>query len=161
VSGSRTRTRTVAYRLTLRVGQWLPALVLVMACGEQANQPPSAGSHPREAATESSRIVPGAQLFAVACAGCHRIEAGGGHDVGPNLYGIIGQQAGKQADFAYSPALAASSLVWNRATLTGWVSAPESMLPGTSMSYANILTADEVDRLIDDLMTAASRPESE
>lgn len=118
---------------------------------------PSDGDPPNPAGAEVTPLAPpdGAALFLIACAGCHRIEAGGPHDVGPNLHGIIGQAAAGQADYNYSAALAGSGLSWDRGTLAAWIAATETLVPGTFMSYANILDGHEVGRVIDHLFETA------
>lgn len=92
----------------------------------------------------------GEQLF-LACAGCHTLQPGEAHGVGPNLYGIAGQPAGSRPGFDYSPALVAlgedGNLTWSEGSLVGWILQAEAMAPGTWMLYNNILEAKEVQRL--------------
>ena len=88
----------------------------------------------------------------VACEGCHSIEVGAPHGVGPNLNGIADRPAASLVDYPYSPALRESKLVWNRGTLTGWILMAEHMVPGTWMLYYNELEPDEVHRLVDWLL---------
>lgn len=76
-------------------------------------------------------------LFAQNCAVCHASglepagQAAGG--VGGSLAGIFGRPAGSRAGFNSTPALAASKLTWNSATLDGFLANPSGLVPGTSM----------------------------
>ncbi len=94
-------------------------------------------------------VLDGAALFELSCAGCHRISPERVHDVGPNLYGLAGAAAGSRAGYAYSPAMAASELNWNNATLSAFIAATEQVLPGTWMTYHNILSSREIATLVD------------
>lgn len=94
----------------------------------------------------------GQALFRIACGGCHRVDASEMALVGPSLHGIAGRLAASRPGHAYSEALAASGLIWDRTTLSAWIAATENLVPGTTMSYANILTGDEVARVVDYLL---------
>lgn len=141
--------KTVAFR-TRGLAALLTALLLA-ACGTSPDSEPQA---PDTTGASSGRTgtLSGAELY-VACEGCHTLEAGAPHGVGPNLYGIDGRPAGGADGYAYSPALAASDITWDRNTLTAFVLATESMVTGTWMLYHNHLTYDEVERLVDYLLT--------
>lgn len=93
----------------------------------------------------------GEQAF-LACAGCHSLEAGAPHGVGPNLHGLAGRSTGSAEGFAYSPALQAANLTWDAGTLTAWIVQTERLVPGTWMLYHNHLEAEEVARLVDYLL---------
>lgn len=76
---------------------------------------------------------PGAQAFAQ-CRACHTLQAGARSAMGPNLHGLFGRQAGSAAGFSnYSPALKASNIRWNEATLDQYLAAPTQKVPGTRM----------------------------
>jgi cytochrome c len=74
----------------------------------------------------------GAQAF-MACRACHTLDKGGRNGVGPNLYGLIGRPAASVPGFNYSPALKASKLTWDEATLSDYLAAPSKKVPGTRM----------------------------
>ena len=72
----------------------------------------------------------GAQRFAERCAACHALDH---NKVGPMLGGVVGRRAGSVADYPYSPALKASEITWNAATLDRWLAGPRHFVPGAKM----------------------------
>lgn len=66
------------------------------------------------------------------CRTCHSVEPGK-NGVGPTLFGIVGSKAGDVKGYSFSPALAKSGIVWDRASLDTWLKAPMKMVPGTKM----------------------------
>ncbi|HWL71960.1 MAG TPA: cytochrome c family protein [Geminicoccus sp.] len=66
------------------------------------------------------------------CAACHTATTQ--NRVGPGLAGIFGQPAASVAGYKYSPALAASGLAWDEATLDRFLEAPAKLVPGTRMT---------------------------
>lgn len=77
----------------------------------------------------------GATLFKRQCGVCHTAGAGEPNRQGPNLHGVVGRTAGKLEGFRYSPALAASDLQWNAATLDAWLVDSARLVPGSVMPY--------------------------
>ena len=67
------------------------------------------------------------------CADCHSPTNSDG--VGPGLKGIYGRRAGSKAGFAYSPALAKSTVVWDDTSLDNFLANPQKAQPGTSMGW--------------------------
>ncbi len=56
------------------------------------------------------------------CKGCHSFNAGGRQMTGPNLFGVYGRTAGKNAGFSkYSSDLKNATFVWDEASLAAWV----------------------------------------
>ena len=77
----------------------------------------------------------GATLFRQRCQSCHSVTPGQNSPLAPNLAGVVGRNAASTS-FNYSPALKASKLVWNRANLDRYLTAPMRTVPGTRMVMA-------------------------
>jgi cytochrome c len=70
------------------------------------------------------------------CAVCHTAADGAANKIGPNLFGVFGSTAGSRATgFNYSPALAASGIVWTEQTLDVWLARPRDLVAKTRMSF--------------------------
>ncbi len=74
------------------------------------------------------------------CKACHSImdDAGEmiqrGGKIGPNLYNVVGRQAGSVEDFKYGDSLVAAGedgLVWDQESLTGYLEDPTEFLRTT------------------------------
>ena len=78
------------------------------------------------------------------CAVCHEAAKGTGHRQGPNLWNIMGAEAGRHADFNYSRALKSSGVVWDEEMLDAYIADPMGTIPGTRMGYHG--GATEADR---------------
>ena len=78
------------------------------------------------------------------CRTCHSITDAEGNDivkggkVGPNLYGVVGRQAGSWDDFAYSDFMVAAGeagLSWNVEDFTAYESSTLVGLPAPIIDY--------------------------
>lgn len=79
----------------------------------------------------------GATLYQ-ACAACHSTQAGE-HLTGPSLAKVWQRKAGTVEDFRrYSDAMKRVDIVWNEANLDQWLTNPEAVIPGTSMTFAGM-----------------------
>src|SRR5437016_98998 len=79
----------------------------------------------------------GARAFQ-ACMACHSIKAGE-HLTGPSLADIWQHKAGTVAGFhRYSDPMKHVELVWTEETLDKWLSSPERLIPGTSMTFPGL-----------------------
>ncbi len=55
------------------------------------------------------------------CKACHTFEQGGKHKSGPNLFAVVGREAGNTDFKKYSKSLKAGGWVWNEENLKSWV----------------------------------------
>lgn len=79
----------------------------------------------------------GATVFQ-GCAACHS-TAPGQHGTGPSLATIWLRKAGTVGGFSrYSEAMKHVNVVWNAETLDRWLSNPEALIPGTSMTFPGL-----------------------
>lgn len=116
----------------------LASAAMLAGCGAQSDSGSTDSASmdstaPMQTASASTRPDAYAQ-----CAACHAVVKGAPHGLGPNLWGIAGTKAGAIPDYGFSPALKASGLVWDEATLDKWLENPRALVPGTKMSFAGI-----------------------
>jgi cytochrome c len=108
---ARARARTIARRILVSLGL-------------------AAALHAQPVAVAAD-AAHGAQVYKT-CALCHSFEKNG---AGPKHAGLIGRTAGTVPDYRYSPALQRSGIVWDDATLDGWLADPQALVPGTKMFF--------------------------
>ncbi|MEM4987999.1 c-type cytochrome [Collimonas sp. H4R21] len=107
------------------------------------------------AAAAADDTMRGQQLYQSMCMSCHSIDYNG---VGPAHKGLFGRKAGSRADYLYSPAVKASSIVWTDKTLDKWLTNPEKLIPGQKMGFMVPDAKDRAD-LIAYLKKEAGREE--
>ena len=64
------------------------------------------------------------------CAACHKIGAGEGNGIGPNLHGVVGRKAASLPDYEYSDAMKAAGVTWDEPTLDKYLTNPQADFPG-------------------------------
>ena len=80
----------------------------------------------------------GAEVFKK-CAACHTANQGGANGIGPNLYGIVGdEEAAGRGGFAFSDALKSHGGKWTFDELNAWLTSPRKYAPGTKMTFAGL-----------------------
>ncbi|WP_261333108.1 c-type cytochrome [Rhizobium leguminosarum] len=73
--------------------------------------------------------------FRQRCGACHSIDPGQ-QKSGPHLTGVIGRTAGSIEGARYSGPMRASGIIWDKATLYTFLTAPRRLIPGTTMTVA-------------------------
>ena len=88
----------------------------------------------------------GANLFKTnICSACHAVAKGGTNPVGPNLFGVVGRKAGSLAGYAYSPAMKASGITWDEATIAKYEMSPATVVPSNKMIFAGVKKESDAD----------------
>lgn len=131
------------------------ATLTLAGCGGEhsagrAPAPPAAGPAPAADVPDLER----GRLLALACAACHTFGPGERHLLGPNLHGVFGRPAASLEGFQYSPALAATGIVWTPELLDRWLAEPADFVPGTTMAFTGYRRPDDRRDLIAYLVTA-------
>ncbi len=67
------------------------------------------------------------------CMLCHSLDQ---NEIGPKHRGVFGRKAGSVPGYDYSAALRNSRTVWNETTLDEWLTDPETLVPGTKMTFS-------------------------
>jgi cytochrome c len=123
-----------------------------------AGAAPSAPARPMSEVMASATAEPGAQVFRQ-CASCHTIAKGGANGVGPNLWGVVERQKASNAGFNYSAAAKAKAADrWTFDALFAYIENPRGYLPGTSMSFAGIRSAEQRANLLAYLREQSDAP---
>jgi cytochrome c len=105
--------------------------------GVEVEGEPGEAAKPIEFYLASADPAKGQQVFNK-CTACHTVEKGAPNQLGPNLWGVLGEPVGKGHGFAFSPALAEKGGTWNWDNLSEWLTSPKAFAPGTKMTFAGI-----------------------
>ncbi len=168
------------------VGAILAAMILAMVSGIIANmlvhpkpleKPAYAvagGETTAETSTSSAPAGPEpiAPLIAAAdakageakaklCITCHTFNKGGPNKIGPNLYGIVGDEiAHDRGGFAFSEALTTKGKdqTWTLENLNHWLWKPQSFAHGTKMTFIGLPKAQDRANVVAYLNSLSDNP---
>lgn len=116
-----------------------------------------------EAVPDFGTVLPAADVTAgkavsARCEQCHDISKGGPNKIGPELWNIIGRPRASESGFSYSSAMMGDHAAWSYESLFKYLKSPQSMVPGTKMSFAGLRSATDRINLLAYLRTAADSP---
>jgi cytochrome c len=73
------------------------------------------------------------------CTTCHTFDKGAPNRIGPNLYGVVGDEiAHDRGGFAFSEALKGKGGTWTLDNLNAWLWKPQSFAKGTKMTFVGL-----------------------
>jgi cytochrome c2 len=98
------------------------------------------------APAQAGDAAAGAKVFKK-CKACHYVDRKRNKS-GPHLVNIVGRAAGAVEGFKYSKAMAGSGLVWDEATLAGFLAKPKKYLKGTKMSFSGLRKDTDIANVI-------------
>lgn len=155
----------------IRTGYLIPAVLalatVVAGCGAGNDVPaepakpavpaPTVGELP--APYNEASLEAGQAAFAEKCAGCHYLDPGKGHMVGPNLHGLFERGPGHARGYpTYSAALKGlGGETWDPAVLDQWLANPRAFLPGSNMMFNGLADASVRRNLIAFLMVQSRK----
>ncbi|NIJ08271.1 cytochrome c [Sphingomonas vulcanisoli] len=100
----------------------------------------------------------GADVFKK-CTACHNADKGGANALGPNLYGVVGDEvAAGRGGFAFSDALKSKGGKWDFDKLNEWLTNPKGYAPGTKMTFAGLSKPEDRANVIAYLNTQGDHP---
>ncbi|HEY2444535.1 MAG TPA: c-type cytochrome [Rhizomicrobium sp.] len=98
------------------------------------------------------------QQISQRCQQCHDLAKGGPDKIGPNLWGVVGRARASRSSFSYSSAMSSSHAPWSFEQLFRYLKSPQSVVPGTKMSFAGLPNAQDRIDLIAWLRTQSDSP---
>ncbi len=105
---------------------------------------------PAAVAADPALVAAGEKVFKK-CKACHQVGEGAKNKTGPILNGVVGRAVGVGDDFKYSKVMieaGAGGMVWDEATLAGYLASPKKFLKGNKMSFAGLKKDTDVAAVI-------------
>jgi cytochrome c len=109
---------------------------------EQEGEGGAAAEQPIEAYLAKADPAKGQQIFNK-CMACHNADKGGANQLGPNLWGVLGEPIGQGKGFAFSDALSKKGGSWDWDNLSQWLTSPRNFAPGTKMTFAGLSNPED------------------
>ena len=93
------------------------------------------------------------------CLTCHTFGKGEPNKIGPNLYGIVGDEiAHERGGYGFSDALKAKGGTWTVDNLNAWLANPQAFARGTKMTFAGFSKAQDRANVIAYLNSLSDNP---
>ena len=105
------------------------------------------------APTQAADAEAGAKVFKK-CKACHTLDEGGKNKIGPNLFGILGKQAGTTEGFKYSKAFKNAEFTWDEAELGKYLTNPKKYLKGNKMAFPGLKKEEDIANVLAYIMAS-------
>ena len=99
------------------------------------------------APAQAADVEAGGKVFKK-CKACHTLDEGGKNKIGPNLFGIIGKQAGTMEGFKYSKAFKTSDFTWSEEELGKYLTNPKKYLKGNKMAFPGLKKPEDIENVL-------------
>ncbi|MCP8936928.1 c-type cytochrome [Alsobacter sp. SYSU M60028] len=97
---------------------------------------------------EAGDPVAGKDVFEQ-CVKCHAVGPDAAtSNAGPRLNGVVGRRSAGDKEYNYSPQFRSARLTWDVATLSRFLKAPKSTVPGTRMLFNGLASPAEIANVI-------------
>jgi len=117
-----------------------------------------AGPEPLTPLLASADVNAGKQQ-AAKCTACHTFDKGQPNRIGPNLYGIVGDEiAHDRGGYDFSPSLKAKTGEWTIDNLNQWLYKPQDFAHGTKMTFVGLAKAKDRADIIAYLNSLSDNP---
>jgi len=104
---------------------------------------PAAGPEPLGPLLGAANVDAG-KTVAKKCVACHTFDKGGRNGVGPNLWGVVGDEvAHERGGYSFSDGLKKKGGTWTVDALNEWLWKPQAFAKGTKMTFAGLPSAKE------------------
>ncbi len=135
-----------------------PGYKIVVAKAETGKPAPKQEETPLPVLLSKASADKGKQI-ARQCEVCHTLAKGEPNKIGPNLYGIVGDERGKdRGGFAFSDAMKKKGGKWTYDELFKFIDDPRGYIPGTAMTFAGIKSPQQRADVIAYLRTLSDNP---
>jgi cytochrome c len=116
--------------------------VAVTETAAKATDGAAKGPEPVDSLMASADVKAGEEV-AKKCTTCHTFDKGGANKVGPNLFGVMGEDIGQGKSYTFSDALKGHQGKWDVAALNEWLYKPQAFAKGTKMTFAGLPKAKD------------------
>ena len=121
---------------------------LIVTLSGMAYMLSSYSSLSQELVSQAKEATSEQQVFNNACRTCHTIKEGDNRQ-GPNLYKIIGRNAGSLPGYNYLSAMKGAGFVWDEEKLEHFIASPDEVVPGNNMkAYSGLASTDDRKKVI-------------
>ena len=134
-----------------------PGYAVAVKGGEGGEQKAAEEVKPLPVRLASASIEKG-QSAAKQCQACHTFEKGGANRVGPNLWGIVGENRGEGRGFNFSSAMKSKGGKWTFDELDKFLADPRGYISGTAMTFAGLKNDQQRADVINYLNTQSDHP---